>query len=194
MTPVKIFSGIYIFQIVWNKTLYCICYCLPGRVAGITLCIHSYFYKLTPRACVCVHAHTHTLSTNCKSVLANWLKCCHTLWFQSVMYLGEQEASHTSETIIEAFSNSLICKTRHLPSISRDIWNRTGNRATREGLYYGVNHPHVDALNNPCMHTDIIRRDLEAEDTMVTKQCAGRQKPLIALTTSWGSSYQAWIC
>lgn len=63
-----------------------------------------------------------------------------------------------------------------------------------EGLYCRVNHPHVDALNNPCMHTDIIRRDLEAEDTMVTKQCAGRQKPLIALTTSWGSSYQAWIC
>lgn len=46
-----------------------------------------------------------------------------------------------------------------------------------EGLYCGVNHPHVEALNNPCMHTDIIRRDLEAEDTMVTKQCAGRQKP-----------------
>lgn len=38
------------------------------------------------------------------------------------------------------------------------------------------------------MHTDIISKDLEAEDTMVTMQCAEKEKPLIALTTSWGSA------
>lgn len=44
------------------------------------------------------------------------------------------------------------------------------------------------------MHTDIISKGLEAEDTMVTKQCAEGQKPLIALTTSWGSGYWVSIC
>lgn len=107
-----------------------------------------------------------------------------TLRFQSVVYVRSH--SYTWNRIIETFNNSLIRKTRHLPSTVRDIWVGTGNPAKTGGLYCRVNHPSVDALNNPCMHTDNIRRDLKAEDTMVTKQCAGRQAPLIALTTSWG--------
>lgn len=87
-----------------------------------------------------------------------------------------------------------IAQTRVSHHSGPSIASHTGRRATGEGLYCGMNHPCVDALSSPCVHTDITRRDLEAEDTMVTEPCAGRQTPLIALTTSWGSSYQAWIC
>lgn len=103
--------------------------------------------------------------------------------FQLVVYFRTQDTWKHLVILI------LLHKTKHLPSLAKDIASHTGRRATGKGLYCGMNHPHVDALSNPCMHTDIIRRDLEVEDTMVTEeQCAGRQPPLIALTTSWGSA------
>lgn len=61
--------------------------------------------------------------------------------------------------------------TLHFQGLLKSHWKPSNEK----GALLRVNHPHVDALNNPSMHTDIIRRDLEAEDTMVTKQCAGRQ-------------------
>lgn len=180
----------YIFLTVWSRKLYCVCHCCLTESSQPALpCAFGYSSEPTPCVCAYTRAHTrtHTWSTNCKSVLGIWL--CS----RSVACLRKQDPTRTPER--EHRRPVILTRTpRHLPSMSRDVWNRTGNWAPGEGLYCGVTHPHADALNNPCMHTDIIRRDLEAEDTMVTKRCAGRQKPLIALTTSWGSSFQAWVC
>lgn len=108
-----------------------------------------------------IHARIHnTWKANYKSITSDCLKSPYMSSFQLVVCFRTQEI--WSKII------KVLGKTEHLPSIARDMENHPGRRATGGGLYCGMNHPRIDALSNPWMHTDIIRRHLEAEDTMVT--------------------------